>query len=45
MANLIPREAWAILREAEENVPIPDRFVTYAHTYLCALLGKIIKWN
>ena len=44
-ANLIPREAVGILREAEENVPLPDLFVTHAHTYLCALLYKIIKWN
>lgn len=39
-----PEELWES-SEAEENVPLPDLFVTHAHTYLCALLYKIIKWN
>jgi len=40
-----PEKPVGIIREAEENVPLPDLFVTHAHTYLCALLYKIIKWN
>lgn len=46
-ANLIPRETYGkgILREAENYISLLDLFVTHAHTYLCTLLNKIIKWN